>query len=183
MADPLERPADHGRVVASNEGEEPEPRSGPHSASQRSHTQGSTAKTIDPRPYDYCLVRAWDTHDRRHRGPTQPSAATGKLRAPSPGARATARRRRRHLARQRHETQGATPWCRCHADPTQPHGPDCQRTPKLNGEAVTRRLNAEEAVLCKEWIDKDRRTHRLIAQVRRVETRAGESRLTEAIEG
>lgn len=112
----------------------------------------------------------------------QPSAATGKLRAPLPGARATARQRRRHLARQRHETQGATPWCRCHADPTQPHGPDYQRTTTLNGKAVTR-LNAEEATLYKEWIDKDRRMRRLIAQVRRVATRAGESRLTEAIEG
>ena len=40
----------------------------------------------------------------------------------------------------RRYTRCATPGCKCHADPPQPHGPYYQWTAKINGKTVTRRL-------------------------------------------
>ena len=60
----------------------------------------------------------------------------------------------------RRYTHCATPGCKCHADPPQPHGPYYQWTAKVNGKTVTRRLNAAEAKLYQEWIDNDRRMRR-----------------------
>jgi len=101
-------------------------------------------------------------------------------------------RRYRELARQladiglissgsvtRRYTYCATPGCRCHADPPQPHGPYYQWTTKVNGKTVTRRLSAGEAKLYKEWIDNDRKMRRLITRMRQVAAKASEIRLAE----
>jgi hypothetical protein len=80
----------------------------------------------------------------------------------------------------RRYTHCATPGCRCHADPPQPHGPYYQWTSKVNGKTVTRRLSATEAALYKEWIANDRRMRRLITQMRQVAAKAREIRLAEA---
>jgi hypothetical protein len=47
----------------------------------------------------------------------------------------------------RRYTRCATPGCKCHADPPQPHGPYYQWTAKINGKTVTRRLTETEADL------------------------------------
>ena len=80
----------------------------------------------------------------------------------------------------RRYTYCATAGCKCHADPPQPHGPYYQWTTKVNGKTVTRRLSAAEAKLYKEWIDNDRNMRTLIAQMRKVASKAGEIRLAEA---
>lgn len=80
----------------------------------------------------------------------------------------------------RRYTHCATPGCKCHADPPQPHGPYYQWTTKVNGKTVTRRLSADEAMLYKEWIDNDRKMRRLIGQMRQVAAKAGKIRLEEA---
>ena len=112
---------------------------------------------------------------------------------PTPKERpATYERRYRELAEQlsgiglissgsvtRRYTHCATPGCKCHADPPQPHGPYYQWTTKVNGKTVTRRLSANEATLYKEWIDNDRRMRKLIVQMREVAAKAGEIRLKE----
>src|SRR5665213_2282238 len=79
----------------------------------------------------------------------------------------------------RRYTYCATPGCRCRADSPQPHGPYYQWTRKVNGKTVTRRLSAAEAKLYKEWIDNDRKVHRLISQMRKVAAKASEIRLKE----
>ena len=71
-------------------------------------------------------------------------------------------------------TYCGTSGCKCHADPPEPHGPYYQWTTKVNGKTVTRRLSAAEAKLYKEWIDNDRKMRRLIAQMRKVASKAGE---------
>ena len=60
----------------------------------------------------------------------------------------------------RRYTRCATPGCKCHADPPQPHGPYYQWTAKINGKTVTRRLNENEAKLYQEWIANDRQLRR-----------------------
>jgi len=71
------------------------------------------------------------------------------------------------------------PNCRCHADPPQPHGPYYQWTAKLNGKTVNRRLTPRQAQLYQQWIDNDRRLHRLIDQLRTIATQATELILEE----
>lgn len=77
----------------------------------------------------------------------------------------------------RRYTRCATPNCRCHGDPPQPHGPYYQWTTKVNGKTVTRRLTADEAHTYQEWIDNDRRMRRLITQMRQVAAKATEIKL------
>jgi hypothetical protein len=81
----------------------------------------------------------------------------------------------------RRYTHCATPGCKCHADPSQPHGPYYQWTAKVNGKTVTRRLSANEAKLYQEWIDNDRRMRRVIAQMRQVASKASELLVKEAV--
>jgi hypothetical protein len=80
----------------------------------------------------------------------------------------------------RRYTSCATPGCRCHADPPQPHGPYYQWTTKRNGKTVTRRLSPDEARLYTEWIDNDREMRRLITQMRKVAAKASEIKLAAA---
>ena len=77
----------------------------------------------------------------------------------------------------RRYTNCATPGCRCHSDPPQPHGPYYQWTTKVNGKTITRRLNSREAKLYQEWIDNDRKMRRLITQMRQVAAKASQIQL------
>ncbi len=80
----------------------------------------------------------------------------------------------------RRYTHCATPGCKCHADPPQPHGPYYQWTAKINGKTVTRRLNETEADLYQEWINNDRQLRALIQQMRQVAAKATELTLKQA---
>jgi len=80
----------------------------------------------------------------------------------------------------RRYTRCATPGCKCHADPPQPHGPYYQWTAKTNGKTVTRRLNETEAELYQEWIANDRHLRHLIQQMRQVAAKATELKLNQA---
>ena len=80
----------------------------------------------------------------------------------------------------RRYTRCATPGCKCHADPPQPHGPYFQWTAKVNGKTVTRRLSEREAQLYQEWIANDRRLRRIIQQMRQIAAKATELRLKQA---
>ena len=75
------------------------------------------------------------------------------------------------------------PNCRCHADPPQPHGPYWQWTAKVGGKTVNRRLSAREAELYQEWIGNDRRIKTLLNQIRKVDAKATELLLKEAVSG
>jgi len=77
-------------------------------------------------------------------------------------------------------THCATPGCKCHADPPQPHGPYYQWTAKVNGKTVTRRLNETEAQLYQEWIANDRRLRSLVQQMRQIAAKATELKLKQA---
>jgi hypothetical protein len=79
----------------------------------------------------------------------------------------------------RRYTVCGTPGCKCHGDPANRHGPYYQWTAKENGKTVTRRLNADEAALYREWIANDRQMRRLITQMRQVAVKAGELRIKE----
>ena len=80
----------------------------------------------------------------------------------------------------RRYTRCATPGCKCHADPPQPHGPYYQWSAKVNGKTVTRRLSASEAELYQEWIANDRRLRDLIQQMRQIAAKATELKLKQA---
>jgi hypothetical protein len=73
--------------------------------------------------------------------------------------------------------------CRCNADPPTPHGPYWQWTAKVNGKTVTKRLTAKEAQLYEEWIGNDRRIKTLLNQIRKVDAKATELLLKEAVSG
>jgi hypothetical protein len=73
--------------------------------------------------------------------------------------------------------------CRCNADPPTPHGPYWQWTAKVNGKTVTKRLSAAEAKLYQEWIGNDRRIRALLDQMRKVDAKAAELLLREAVSG
>jgi hypothetical protein len=77
-------------------------------------------------------------------------------------------------------TRCATPGCKCHADPPQPHGPYYQWTAKVNGKTITRRLNQTEAELYQEWIANDRHLRQVIEQMRHVAAQAAELTLKQA---
>jgi hypothetical protein len=48
------------------------------------------------------------------------------------------------------------PGCRCHADPSQPHGPYYQWTAKVAGKTVTRWLSEHQASRYEQWIGNGR---------------------------
>ena len=80
----------------------------------------------------------------------------------------------------RRYTRCATPGCKCHADPPQPHGPYYQWSAKVNGKTVTRRLSESEAELYQQWIANDRRLRDLIQQMRQIAAKAAELKLKQA---
>jgi hypothetical protein len=80
----------------------------------------------------------------------------------------------------RRYTRCATPGCKCHADPPQPHGPYYQWTAKINGKTVTRRITENEAKLYQEWIANDRELRHLIDQMRQIAAKVAELKLKQA---
>src|ERR1035438_4225418 len=77
------------------------------------------------------------------------------------------------------------PWaaCLCNPAPPIPHGPYWQWTAKVNGKTVTKRLTDREAHLYQEWIGNDRRIRALLDQIRKVDAKAAELLLKEAVSG
>jgi hypothetical protein len=67
-------------------------------------------------------------------------------------------------------TRCASPRCRCHADPPQPHGPYWQwtRHDSDSGKTITRRLSEPQASLYQEWIANRRRLAGIIAEMENV---------------
>jgi mevalonate pyrophosphate decarboxylase len=56
-------------------------------------------------------------------------------------------------------------------------------SPPLNGKTVTKRLTAKESQLYQEWIRNDRRIKTLLNQIRKVDAKATELLLKEAVSG
>ena len=83
----------------------------------------------------------------------------------------------------RRYTRCTSAGCRCNADPPTPHGPYWQWTAKVNGKTVTKRLTDREAQLYEEWIGNDRRIKTLLNQIRKVDAKAAELLLREAVSG
>ena len=53
----------------------------------------------------------------------------------------------------------------------------------MNGKTVTKRLTEPEAQLYQEWISNDRRIRSLLDQIRKVDAKAAELLLKEAVSG
>lgn len=62
-------------------------------------------------------------------------------------------------------TRCGKPTCRCHADPTQRHGPYAIWTRKIAGKTVTRTLTADETARYRPWIENNRRLRALITDL------------------
>ena len=83
----------------------------------------------------------------------------------------------------RRYTRCTSPGCRCNAAPPVRHGPYWQWTATVNGKTVTKRLTESEARLYQEWIGNDRRIRALLDQIRKVDAKAAELMLREAVSG
>jgi len=114
-------------------------------------------RTIEQRLADY---------DRRHRELAAQIAEVGIVAAGSVTSRFT---------------RCTSAGCRCNADPPSPHGPYWQWTAKVNGKTVTKRLTAKEAGLYQAWISNDRRIRVLLDQIRKVDAKATDLLLKEAV--
>lgn len=114
------------------------------------------------------IQRRLEEYDRRHRELAALIAEIGIIAAGSVTRR---------------YTRCTSPGCRCNADPPSPHGPYWQWTAKVNGKTVTKRLTTPEAQLYQEWIGNDRRVRSLLDQIRRVDAKAAELLLREAVSG
>lgn len=130
----------------------------------------------------------WDPHPRHAGGAKMARPATADQLAGY-------QRRYRELASQlagigliasgsitRRYTRCGSPGCRCHAEPPATPRPvlPVDRTTKVNGKTVTRRLTEHQASLYQEWIGNDRKLRALIGQMRKVATKAAELLLEEA---
>jgi hypothetical protein len=107
-------------------------------------------------------------YDRRHRELTAQIAEIGIVAAGSVTCR---------------YTRCTSVGCRCNADPPTPHGPYWQWTAKVNGKTVTKRLTDREAQLYQAWIGNDRRIKTLLNQIRKVDAKAADLLLKEAVSG
>ncbi len=67
--------------------------------------------------------------------------------------------------------------CRCAADPDQRHGPYYEWTRKVRGKTATVRLTAEQARLCREWIENRRRLKKILAQMQAMSIRAAQAQV------
>jgi hypothetical protein len=72
------------------------------------------------------------------------------------------------------ETSCGKPGCKCQADPPRRHGPYFQWSRKVNNKTVSRRLNADEADLYREWIANRKRLEAVIDQMEKVSAAAGQ---------
>ena len=71
-------------------------------------------------------------------------------------------------------TSCGKPGCRCQADPPQRHGPYYQYSRAVAGKTVSRRLDARQAELYREWIANRHHLEQIIAQMEQVSAEAAE---------
>ena len=136
----LQTPLDRGRLG---------PKSGGSSAAVACSSVSSRSVWPAPhntRQYDILSGIVVDTADRRRgtrchrRTPTSNSPTTSSEYRELAAELATIGLIHSGSVTRRY-TRCATPGCKCHADPPQPHGPYYQWTAKINGKTVTRRLS------------------------------------------
>ena len=61
--------------------------------------------------------------------------------------------------------------CRCMGQPPQLHGPYYQWSHKVAGKTRTLRLSEQQAELCRQWVQNQRRLRRLVRQMERLSLR------------
>ena len=66
------------------------------------------------------------------------------------------------------------PSCRCHADPSQLHGPYWDWSRSVGGRTVSRRLSAPQARLYQEWIANRRAAVEILTEMEAVSHRAAD---------
>ncbi len=66
------------------------------------------------------------------------------------------------------------PGCRCQGDPPQRHGPYYQYSRAVAGKTLSRRLDAHQAELYREWITNRHRLEQIITQMEQVSAQAAE---------
>lgn len=71
-------------------------------------------------------------------------------------------------------TSCGKPGCRCQGDPSQRHGPYYQYSRAVAGKTVSRRLDARQAELYREWIANRHRLEQIIARMEQVSAQAAE---------
>jgi hypothetical protein len=71
-------------------------------------------------------------------------------------------------------TSCGKPGCRCQADPPQRHGPYYQWSRAVAGKTVSRRLDARQAELYREWIANRHRLEQIITQMEQIAAQAAE---------
>jgi hypothetical protein len=64
------------------------------------------------------------------------------------------------------------PACRCHEDPNEWHGPYYQWSWKTSGRTSSVSLSQEQAALCRQWVENNRKLERIIKRLRRLSLRA-----------
>lgn len=62
--------------------------------------------------------------------------------------------------------------CRCHKDPDEWHGPYHQWSWKADGRTASVSLSPEQAALCRQWVQNNRRLERIIRRLRTLSLRA-----------
>jgi len=71
-------------------------------------------------------------------------------------------------------TSCGKPGCRCQADPPQRHGPYYQWSRAIAGKTVSRRLDARQAELYREWIANRHRLEQIITRMEQISAAAAE---------
>jgi hypothetical protein len=71
-------------------------------------------------------------------------------------------------------TSCGKPGCRCQGDPPQRHGPYYQYSRAVAGKTVSRRLDARQAELYREWIANRHRLEQINARMEQVSAQAAE---------
>lgn len=64
--------------------------------------------------------------------------------------------------------------CRCNDDPSFKHGPYSLWTRKIRGKTVSRFLNDENALECREWIGNQRKIEKLIKKMQELSKKAAD---------
>jgi hypothetical protein len=71
-------------------------------------------------------------------------------------------------------TSCGKPGCRCQGDPPQRHGPYYQWSRAIAGKTVSRRLDARQAELYREWIANRHRLEQIITRMEQISAAAAE---------
>lgn len=78
------------------------------------------------------------------------------------------------------ETTCGKPGCRCGADPPRRHGPYYQWSRAIAGKTLSRRLDAREADLYRDWIANRHHLQRILNEMEKISAAAGEILLRQA---